>query len=58
MHIDPIAYILGAAILSGCLGFFGCALMVSRQLRDHRDANYWDGYAACNREHEKHHPKL
>ena len=57
MHTDPIAYVIFAALVSGCLGFFACALLVSRRLREHRDENYWDGWAACNREHEKMNPK-
>lgn len=58
MHTDPALYIIFAAIVSGILGFFACALLVSRRLRDHFDENYWNGYAACNREHEKLKPKL
>jgi hypothetical protein len=38
-HEDPAVYIMAAALLSGCIGFFGCALMNARTVRNaHKDA--------------------
>lgn len=53
MNSDPTAYILAAAVLSGAIGFMGCALMAARMIRQEREESYWDGYGACNREHEE-----
>jgi hypothetical protein len=58
MNADPAAWVLGASILSACFGFFGCALFSSKTIRESRDDAYWDGYAACNRDHEKDQPKI
>jgi len=53
MNPDPATYILAAALLGAAIGFFCCALVASGRIREERDEAYWDGYAACNREHEK-----
>lgn len=53
MNPDPTAYILGAALLSGCLGFISCSLLLARRLREERRESYWEGYGACNRAHQE-----
>lgn len=50
---DPAAWILFAAILGGCLGFFACALFVSHGLRRASRSSWREGYAACNRDHAR-----
>ena len=55
MHSDPTAYILATAIISGALGFFGCALFAAQRIREERRESYWEGYGACNRAH---HPEI
>jgi hypothetical protein len=45
MTTDPAVYIIAAAILGACIGFFGCALFASSQIRR---ANR-DGYAEALR---------
>lgn len=52
MHTDPAPYIIAAAILGGCIGFFGCALYASRRITDAARDAYWEGYGAANRDHE------
>lgn len=57
MTQDPTAYILFAALLGGAIGFFGSALLTSGSIRKAQRDAYWDGFAACNREHAKHDPR-
>lgn len=57
MTTDPTAYIIAAALVSAAIGFFGCALFVSKRIREEREESYWEGYSACNREHSKE-PKI
>lgn len=47
---DPAAWIMGASILGGCIGFFTCAIFVSRRILEAKEESYWEGYGACNRE--------
>lgn len=51
--MDPMPYIVFAALVGGAIGFFGCALMTSGSIRRAERRAYWDGFAACNREHAK-----
>ena len=51
MHNDPMLYIIAAAMLGGVLGFFGCALVASKSIRESRDDAFQDGYETCNRDH-------
>jgi len=57
MTPDPFAYIIFATLLGGCIGFFGCALIVSRQIRRIETKSFEDGYACCNRDHSNR-PKI
>lgn len=50
---DPTIWILGASMVSACLGFYGCALFASRRIREERRQNWREGYDACNRDHER-----
>jgi hypothetical protein len=53
MHSDPTIYILAASMVSGSLGFMTCALFASKRIREDRRSWWRDGYAACNRDHDK-----
>ncbi len=52
MHPDPALYIISAAVLGAAIGFFGCALAVSRAIRHARDEAFDAGYSTCNRDHD------
>jgi hypothetical protein len=54
MTTDPAPYILAAAIIGSMIGFFGCALLVSRRIREAERESYWEGYYAANRENNAH----
>ena len=58
MSPDPTWWIIGAALVSAAIGFFGCALCCARTIRTARDDSYWEGYSACNRAHSESNPKL
>jgi hypothetical protein len=49
MHTDPIAYIIGAALLGGMIGFFGCCLYASDKIRRANLEGYKEGLDAANR---------
>lgn len=51
MQNDPTAYILGASLLSACIGFFGCAIMCSRRIREAWNDG-WKSGVRCARDHE------
>lgn len=53
---DPGAWILFAALVGACIGFFGCALFASRNLRKAARGGWREGYAACNRDHQRRRP--
>jgi hypothetical protein len=53
MSADPAAWIVFASVLSASIGFYGCALFASKRIREERRANWREGYAACNRDHER-----
>jgi hypothetical protein len=40
-------------MLGACIGFYGCALFASRRIRAERREMWWEGYAACNRDHDR-----
>lgn len=48
---DPFFFILFAAILGGCIGFFAASIFAARTVRDLRSDSFRDGYACCNRDH-------
>lgn len=53
MHTDPMPYIVFTALVSASIGFFACALFASRRIREDRRSWWRDGYAACNRDHDR-----
>lgn len=48
---DPTIWIMGASMVSACIGFYGCALFASRRIREERRQSWREGYQACNRDH-------
>lgn len=56
MNPEPIALVIFTALVAGSIGFFASALMTSGAIRKAKRDAYWDGFAACNREHDKHRP--
>ena len=50
---DPGAWIAFSVVLGAAVGFMACALFASRRIREDRRANWWEGYAACNRDHAR-----
>lgn len=53
MITDPAAWIVFVSLLGASIGFYGCALVASRRIREERRAMWREGYAACNRDHER-----
>jgi hypothetical protein len=45
MHSDPAAYIIFAALLGACIGFFGCSLFASRAINRRQIDSYRRGKA-------------
>jgi hypothetical protein len=54
MTTDPAPWIIFAALLGAMIGFFGCAIIVSRRIREAERESYWEGYYAANRENNAH----
>lgn len=50
---DPAVWIVGAALVSAAIGFFAAALMASHTIKRSRRYDFWQGYAACNRDHAR-----
>lgn len=50
---DPGAWIFFAAIVGAAIGFFACALFASYNLRKASRSGWREGYAACNRDHDR-----
>lgn len=49
MNSDPMPYIIFAAILGGCIGFFGCGIFASHAIKRANLEGYKEGLAATNR---------
>lgn len=54
MTTDPAAYIIGAAIVGACIGFFGCALYASNKIRRANLEGYKEGLRAGKRQIASH----
>jgi hypothetical protein len=50
---DPTAWILFAALLGACIGFFGCAIFASSKMRRANFEGYKEGLAAGERSARK-----
>lgn len=49
MQQDPAIYIIAAAVIGAAIGFFGCALLASHEIRGARQRGFQDGQCAANR---------
>lgn len=50
MKTDPTYYILFAAVLGACIGFFGCGIYASTKIRRANLEGYKEGLAAGKRQ--------
>lgn len=50
MIADPAVWIVGGTILGACMGFFACALMVSRAIERTRHQSWRAGFYCGRRE--------
>lgn len=48
---DPTIFILAAALIGACIGFFGCSIFASSRIRSIEDDSFQAGYECCNRDH-------
>lgn len=51
MAQDVSAWIVGAAMAGGAIGFMACALLASGTIRRNREEYFQEGYECCNRDH-------
>jgi hypothetical protein len=51
MTPDPMLYIIAAAVLGAAIGFFACALVASRRIRD-AEREGWKAGVRCRHREE------
>jgi hypothetical protein len=49
---DLIWWVVFAALVGGAIGFFTCAIFASKTISRVQKSHYWEGYGACNRDHQ------